>query len=49
MELMRLRRRLKLARRGHKLLKDKQDELMKHFMALIGNIRQMRENVDTHI
>ena len=49
MELLRLRRRLKLARRGHKLLKDKQDELMKHFMALIENIRQMRENVDAHL
>ncbi|MDQ7778445.1 MAG: V-type ATP synthase subunit D [Planctomycetota bacterium] len=49
MELMRLRRRLKLARRGHKLLKDKQDELMKQFMTLIENIKEMRENVDSHL
>jgi len=34
MELLRLRRRLALARRGHKLLKDKQDELARRFLAL---------------
>ena len=32
MELLRLRRRLALARRGHKLLKDKQDELARRLL-----------------
>jgi len=32
MELMRLRRRLSLAQRGHKLLKDKLEELMRNFL-----------------
>jgi len=32
MELLRLRKRLRLARRGHKLLKDKQDELVRQFL-----------------
>ena len=35
MELSRLKKRLEIAERGHKLLKDKQDELMRRFIALI--------------
>ncbi len=35
MELLRLRRRLDLARRGHKLLKEKQDELARRFLDLL--------------
>jgi V/A-type H+-transporting ATPase subunit D len=42
MELMKLRRRRDVARRGHKLLKDKLDELMKAFMARIGEVRMLR-------
>ena len=34
MELTRLKGRLRTAQRGHKLLKDKRDELMKQFMAV---------------
>ena len=34
MELNRLKGRLKTATRGHKLLKDKRDELMKQFVGL---------------
>lgn len=44
MELMRLRRRLALARRGHKLLQDKADELMRRFLALLGDIDKARED-----
>ena len=46
MELLKLRRRLVLARRGHKLLKDKQEELMRQFMALIHEARQARKEVE---
>ena len=46
MELLRLRKRLQLARRGHKLLKDKQDELMKRFMALVQQIKELRLDVE---
>lgn len=42
MELLRLRRRLETAKRGHKLLKDKLDELLKEFMARISANRRLR-------
>jgi V/A-type H+-transporting ATPase subunit D len=45
MELMRLRRRLVIARRGHKLLKDKQQELMRRLLELIHEIRRHRTRV----
>jgi V/A-type H+-transporting ATPase subunit D len=35
MELTRLKKRLNVARRGHRLLKDKRDELMKKFLELV--------------
>ncbi len=42
MELIKLRRRLVLARRGHKLLKDKRDELMRIFMEMFENVYRRR-------
>ncbi len=42
---MRLRRRLAIARRGHKLLKDKQQELMRRLLELVEEIRQHRQRV----
>ncbi|MBN1897966.1 MAG: V-type ATP synthase subunit D [Spirochaetes bacterium] len=46
MELLRLRKRLALARRGHKLLKDKQDELMRKFLELIEEYKKSRKQTD---
>ena len=45
MQLLRLRRRLTLAKRGHKLLKDKQEELMRQILGLIDEVREHREKV----
>jgi V/A-type H+-transporting ATPase subunit D len=42
MELMRLRRRLKLSVKGHKLLKDKLDELTRVFLEMLGQNRGLR-------
>ena len=39
MELTNLKRKLSTARRGHKLLKDKRDELMRRFLDLVKRIR----------
>lgn len=46
MELTRLKKRLKVARRGHKLLKDKRDELMKKFLELVRKNKELREKVE---
>ncbi|NLN16373.1 MAG: V-type ATP synthase subunit D [Firmicutes bacterium] len=45
MQLLMLKRRLTMARRGHKLLKDKRDELMRRFMELIDRNRELRDEV----
>ena len=49
MELSKLKKKLTSARRGHKLLKDKRDELMRQFMNLIKENRQLRTEVETAI
>lgn len=49
MELSKLKKKLQSARRGHKLLKDKRDELMRQFMILIKENRQLRAEVETAI
>ena len=46
MELTRLRTRLALARRGHKLLKDKRDELMRQWLGIIEEVRELRFSIE---
>ncbi|NLY43765.1 MAG: V-type ATP synthase subunit D [Clostridiaceae bacterium] len=46
MELTRLKKRLLVARRGHKLQKDKRDELMKQFLELVRKNKELREKVE---
>ena len=46
MVLTNLKKRLKTARRGHKLLKDKRDELMKKFLAIVKENRKERQVVE---
>ena len=46
MELSKLKIRLKTAVRGHKLLKDKQDELMRQFIDMIKKNKKLRERVE---
>ncbi|MGX7092673.1 V-type ATP synthase subunit D [Hutsoniella sourekii] len=45
-ELTRLKSQLSLATRGHKLLKDKQDELMRQFIDLIRKNNEKRQEVE---
>ena len=46
MELLRLRRRLALAERGHKLLKDKLEEMMRRFLELMRRLYNLQEKVN---
>ncbi|VTS12374.1 V-type ATP synthase subunit D [Streptococcus pseudoporcinus] len=46
MELNSLKKRLRTAKRGHKLLKDKRDELMHHFVDLIRENDKLRRQVE---
>ena len=46
MELTRLKGKLKTARRGHKLLKDKRDGLMKQFLETVREVRALRAEVE---
>ena len=47
MELSRLRKRLGTATRGHKLLKDKQDELVRQFILLVKKNQELRKKMDS--
>lgn len=49
MELTRLKARLRTAVRGHKLLKDKRDGLMKRFLDEVRQARALRERVEADI
>ena len=49
MELTKLKKRLGTATRGHKLLKDKQDELMRRFIDLIKHNNELRKSVEEEL
>ena len=49
MELTNLKRKLATARRGHKLLKDKRDELMRRFLDMVRENKALRIEVEEGI
>lgn len=49
MELTKLKKKLATATRGHKLLKDKRDELMRQFLDLVRENKALREKVEAGI
>ena len=49
MELLRLRRQLDVSRRGHKLLKDKLDELIRVFMVKYAENQSLRAQVESNL
>ena len=49
MELTNLKRKLTTARRGHKLLKDKRDELMRRFLDMVRENKELRREVEKAI
>jgi len=46
MELLRLKKRLQIAQRGHKLLKDKRDELMRQLLSIIDEVKSLRFSIE---
>ena len=49
MELSRLKKRVVTAKRGHKLIKDKQDALIKEFMKKARDVKKLREEVEKEL
>ncbi|HCC34681.1 MAG TPA: V-type ATP synthase subunit D [Ruminococcaceae bacterium] len=49
MELSRLKKRLVTAQRGHKLLKDKRDELMRQFLEMVRENKALRRDVEARL
>ncbi|MDO4289582.1 MAG: V-type ATP synthase subunit D [Eubacterium sp.] len=49
MELTRLKKRLTTATRGHKLLKDKRDEMVRRFMGYIRRNKALREEIEAKL
>lgn len=49
MELTRVKRRLVTAKRGHKLLKDKRDEMVRQFIGLVRENARLRREVETEL
>ncbi len=49
MQLLRLKKRLVMSRRGHKLMKDKMEGLVQAFMDLVGEYDRLRQEVDKDV
>ena len=49
MELTRIKRRLVTAKRGHKLLKDKRDEMVRQFILLVRENHALRKEVEREL
>ena len=49
MELTRIKRRLVTAKRGHKLLKDKRDEMVRQFILLVRENAKLRKQVEREL
>ena len=49
MELKRLKERLKMASRGHKLLKDKSDEMIRRFVGYAKEDKRLREYIEVDL
>ena len=49
MELSRIKDKLVVARKGHKLLKDKRDELMRQFLIMVRENMELRKHVEEGI
>ncbi|PIZ57463.1 V-type ATP synthase subunit D [bacterium (Candidatus Torokbacteria) CG_4_10_14_0_2_um_filter_35_8] len=49
MELLKLKKRVKVAKRGHKLLKEKRDGLMREFMNIIKESKSLREQIEERL
>ena len=49
MELSRIKNKLQIARNGHKLLKDKRDELMRQFLIMVKENMELRKKVEAGI
>jgi len=49
MEMLKLKKRLKSAKHGHKLLKDKRDGLMKEFIQIIKEAKKLRKEIEPEL
>lgn len=49
MELLQLKKRLVLAERGHKLLKEKRDALISEFLSIAGDVKNVRKEAEDQL
>ena len=48
-ELTRLKTRIQMAQRGHRLLKDKRDQLMREFLSIVQKSRELRQELEKRL